>query len=115
MHGFSQSDFATGNLQNGIIIFDEVHYYETHTLNVMLRLFFILRKMGIPHLLMTGTAPEFLLRALNANREIYSIVKDKEGLEFKPFMIVKSEKIFLKMKKFLKKLKMIILIIKRFL
>ncbi len=105
VHGFSQSDFATGNLQNSIIIFDEVHYYETHTLNVMLRLFFILRKMRIPHLLMTGTAPEFLLRALNANREIYSIVKDKEGLEFKPFMIVKSEKNILENEKVFEEIK----------
>jgi len=91
-HGFSQSDFASGNLQNSVIIFDEVHYYETHTLNVLLRLFFILRKMKIPHLLMTGTAPEFLLKALNKKKELYSIVKDNEGLKFKPFAIVKREK-----------------------
>lgn len=91
-HGFSQSDFASGNLQNSVIIFDEVHYYETHTLNVLLRLFFILRKMKIPHLLMTGTAPEFLLKALNKKKELYSIVKDDEGLKFKPFAIVKREK-----------------------
>ena len=91
-HGFSQSDFASGNLQNSIIIFDEVHYYETHTLNVLLRLFFILRKMKIPHLLMTGTAPEFLLKALNKKKELYSIVKDDEGLAYQPFTIVKREK-----------------------
>ena len=91
VHGFNQSDFACGNLQNSIIIFDEVHYYETHTLNVLLRLFFILRKMKIPHLLMTGTAPEFLLKAINKKKEVYSIVKDDEGLEYQPFTIVKRE------------------------
>jgi CRISPR-associated endonuclease/helicase Cas3 len=96
VHGFSQSDFASGNLQNSIIIFDEVHYYETHTLNVLLRLFCILRKMEIPHLLMTGTAPDFLLNALNRKKELYSIVKDNEGLKFEPFTIVKNEENILK-------------------
>jgi len=92
VHGFNQADFACGNLQNSIIIFDEVHYYETHTLNVLLRLFFIFRKMKIPHLLMTGTAPEFLLKAINKKKELYSIVKDVEGLKYQPFAIVKREK-----------------------
>lgn len=90
VHGFSQSDFATGNLQNSIIIFDEVHYYETYTLDVLLRLLFILRKMGIPHLLMTGTAPEFLLKALNKNKKIYTIFRDNEGLKFEPLIITKK-------------------------
>ena len=84
--GFSQSDFASGNLQNAIIIFDEVHYYEKHTLNVLLSLFSILRKMAIPHLLMTGTAPEFLLQKLN---DSYTLIKDDIGLEFQPFYLEK--------------------------
>lgn len=92
VHGFSQADFAIGNLQNSVIIFDEVHYYETHTLNVLLRVFSILREMKIPHLLMTGTAPEFLLNGLNRKKDVYSIYKDHEGLKFKPFTIVKREK-----------------------
>jgi len=28
IHGFSQADFALGNLQNAVVVFDEVHYYE---------------------------------------------------------------------------------------
>lgn len=88
VHGFSQADFACGNLQNAIIIFDEVHYYEQHTLNILLRLFSILRKMEIPHLLMTGTAPEFLIKELKNN---YKFIKDTEGLEFKPFIISKKK------------------------
>ncbi len=86
VHGYNQADFALGNLQNSIIIFDEIHYYEIHTLNILLRMFSILKKMKIPHLLMTGTAPEFLLKELNN----YSIIKDNEGLEYKPFIIRKN-------------------------
>ena len=89
IHGFSQSDFACGNLQNAVIIFDEIHYYEKHTLEVLLSLFFILRKTNIPHLLMTGTAPDFLVRELN---EDYELITDNEGLLFKPFYILNKNK-----------------------
>ncbi|GAB4377001.1 MAG: CRISPR-associated helicase Cas3' [Calditrichia bacterium] len=88
VHGFSQADFACGNLQNAIIIFDEIHYYETHTLNVLMRLFNILRKMSIPHLLMTGTAPDFILQEIEKS---YEMVIDQEGLIFQPFVISKQE------------------------
>ncbi|MFQ5753675.1 MAG: CRISPR-associated helicase Cas3', partial [bacterium] len=87
VHGFSQADFACGNLQNAVIIFDEVHYYEQHTLNILMRLFQILRKMDIPHLLMTGTAPQFILDEVEKN---YAIVTDQEGLSFQPFILQKQ-------------------------
>jgi len=85
VHGFSQADFACGNLQSSIVIFDEIHYYETHTLNNLLVVFQKLREMKIPHLLMTGTAPQFLLNALNSE---YSIIWDDEGLAYQPFTIL---------------------------
>lgn len=84
IHGFGQADFASGNMQTSAIIFDEVHYYEMHTLEVLLFVFQALRKMRIPHLLMTGTAPDFLMDKLRDN---YQMVKDLEGLQFKPFSI----------------------------
>ncbi len=93
-HGFSQADFACGNLQNSVIIFDEVHYYEPHTLNILLQGFQILKDWRIPHVLMTGTAPEFLINSLGEN---YNFVKDNEGLYFEPFYIEKkahSESLF---------------------
>lgn len=88
VHGFSQSDFACGNLQNAILIFDEVHYYEKQTLDILLRLFNILKKIDIPHLLMTGTAPNFLLKKIEESG--YKIIKDEEGLSYKPFVISKK-------------------------
>jgi len=81
--GFSQADFAVGNLQNAVIIFDEVHYYEKLTLEHLLTLFNLLRKMDIPHLLMSGTLPDFILKEL---RDYVHII-DEEGLNFKPFKI----------------------------
>jgi len=90
VHGFSQSDFACGNLQNAVIIFDEVHYYELHTLNNLLRVFSYLRKMDIPHLLMTGTAPQFLLEKISKD---YELITDREGLVFQPFILKKETEI----------------------
>lgn len=81
--GFSQADFACGNLQNAVIIFDEVHYYEKLTLEHLITLFSTLRKMDIPHLLMSGTFPEFMLSRL----KYYEFIRDDEGVAFKPFKI----------------------------
>ncbi len=91
VHGFPQADFALGNLQNAVIIFDEVHYYERQTLKHLVDLFKILRKMKIPHLLMSGTLPDFLIERVNRDageEEInYGLIEDKEGLNFTPFRV----------------------------
>jgi len=87
--GFSQADFALGNLQNAVIIFDEVHYYEKLTLEHLLTLFKRLIKMDIPHLLMSGTLPDFMLKELD---NCYEHITDKEGLEFRPFKLEFHEK-----------------------
>lgn len=91
VHGFPQADFACGNLQNAVIIFDEIHYYETQTLKHLVDLFAVLRKMGIPHLLMSGTLPTFLKNRLKKESVqegiTYSEVCDNEGLQFTPFKI----------------------------
>ena len=84
VHGFRQADFALGNLQNATIIFDEVHYYEKHTLNHLTTLFRLLKKFDIPHLLMSGTLPDFIRDEL----ENYVEVIDKEGIEYTPFLLI---------------------------
>jgi len=88
VHGFRQADFALGNLQTAVIVFDEVHYYEKHTLEILLTLFSILRKMDIPYLLMSGTLPEFFIRgAKESNPDCVGPILDVEGLKFEPFKI----------------------------
>jgi len=89
--GFRQADFALGNLQNAVIIFDEVHYYEKVTLEHLITLFAGLRKMKIPHLLMSGTFPEFLLERLKD----YNYIIDDEGLKYKPFRLVYEDKMLI--------------------
>ncbi len=93
VHGFPQADFALGNLQNAVIIFDEVHYYETQTLKHLVDLFKILRKMRVPHLLMSGTLPDFLIERINKDSKEenikYELIKDKIGLQYTPFKIEK--------------------------
>jgi len=87
--GFPQADFATGNIQNAVIIFDEVHYYEKFTLEHLVTLFDVLRQLDIPHLLMSGTLPDFLLNRLG---EEYQHITDHEGLSFRPFKFEYTKK-----------------------
>lgn len=83
VHGFSQADFTLGNLQTSVLIFDEIHYYEENTLNHLYTLFGFLREMNIPHILMSGTLPNFITDYLPD----YEMTKDIEGLNFEPFTI----------------------------
>lgn len=87
VHGFNQADFALGNLQTSVIIFDEIHYYEETTLNHLCTLFDFLKEMNIPHILMSGTLPNFITRDLLD----YDMTKDVEGLNFEPFSIEYNE------------------------
>ena len=82
VHGFKQSDFALGNLQNAVIVFDEIHYYEKKTLDHLFTLFRLLREFEIPHLLMSGTIPQFIKEPANN----YVEIKDEEGLNYVPFV-----------------------------
>ncbi len=86
IHGYKKSDFALGNIQNAVIIFDEVHYYEKTTLSHLCQLFNILKEMNIPHLLMSGTIPNFLNEKID-----YDTVVDNEGLNYKPFKMFFNE------------------------
>jgi CRISPR-associated endonuclease/helicase Cas3 len=86
IHGYKKSDFALGNIQNAVIIFDEVHYYEKTTLSHLYGLFDILKEMDIPHLLMSGTIPNFLNEKVN-----YDTIVDVEGLDYRPFRMFLNE------------------------
>ena len=92
LHGFSQADFALGNLQTSCIIFDEVHCYERLLLSHLKLLFRTLREMKIPHLLMSGTFPQFLRNELSRDSaEAYIPFQDNEGLYFEPFVLTKRD------------------------
>ncbi|MGC9443493.1 MAG: CRISPR-associated helicase Cas3' [Candidatus Methanospirareceae archaeon] len=99
IHGFSQADFALGNLQNAVIVFDEVHYYEKQTLEHIMTLLGLLKEMQIPHLLMSGTLPEFFIQKVKKiNAEYQGPFTDDVGLKFEPFKIAfqSNEKVITK-------------------
>jgi CRISPR-associated endonuclease/helicase Cas3 len=95
VHGFSQADFALGNLQNAVIVFDEVHYYEKNlddhnksTLDHLATLLQILKQMKIPNLLMSGTLPDFFVDEVKKiNPEYTGPFTDNKGLGFEPFKL----------------------------
>lgn len=97
VHGFSQADFAFGNLQNSVIVFDEVHYYDKHTLEHLITFFRLLEetKLDVPHLLMTGTLPDFLKKEIGRFNK-YEKIEDKEGLQYTPFEIKKRVQFLVK-------------------
>jgi len=99
VHGFSQADFALGNLQDAVIVFDEVHYYEHKTLEHLYTLFGILKDMEIPYLLMSGTLPSFLIDSVQEkNPDLRGQLEDKEGLKFTPFKIERHKEVLVKVK-----------------
>lgn len=88
VHGFSQADFALGNFQNAVVVFDEVHYYEKQTLEHILTLLGLFKKIKIPHLLMSGTLPQFFIEKVKEiNGEYQGPFTDAEGLHFVPFKV----------------------------
>jgi CRISPR-associated endonuclease/helicase Cas3 len=89
VHGFRQADFALGCLQTAAIVFDEVHCYDRKMLAELRELFKLLRKMRIPHLVMSGTLPEFLIR--EGGLMDYKQITDEDGLKLCPFILRKRE------------------------
>jgi len=84
VHGFKQADYAFGNILNSVVIFDEIHYYEYHTLRYIIEAMDILQELKIPLIAMSGTLPDCIIKKLGVQ---YNIIKDTEGFRFKPFLI----------------------------
>jgi len=91
VHGYKHADFALGNILNSVIIFDEIHYYENHTLRYILDSLKILRDLKIPYIAMSGTLPNFIIEELN-NIQSHALIEDLEGFKLEPFIIKKSSK-----------------------
>ena len=89
VHGFRQSDFALGCLQTAAVVFDEVHCYDRKMLAELRELFKLLRAMHIPHLIMSGTLPKFLIH--EGCLTDYQQITDEDGLERRPFVLRKRE------------------------
>ncbi|MFN4179500.1 MAG: CRISPR-associated helicase Cas3', partial [Armatimonadota bacterium] len=89
VHGYRQADFALGCLQTAAVIFDEVHCYDRKMSAELRELFKLLRAMKIPHLLMSGTLPQFLISETNIVD--YERITDDDGLIRQPFILLKRD------------------------
>ena len=56
-HGYKFADRAFSNIASSLVIFDEVHYYEKHTMGAIAETMRRLTGLQIPHLVMTATIP----------------------------------------------------------
>ncbi len=87
VHGYKQADYALGNILTSVVIFDEIHYYENHTLRYIIEAMELLKKLKVPHIAMSGTLPDCILNRLGNE---YDVIEDEEGFNFKPFIIERA-------------------------
>ena len=64
LHCYRYADRAFGHLQTSVVIFDEIHYYDKNLLAKIGQCIQLLRKLGIPHIIMSATLPVSLQEAL---------------------------------------------------
>lgn len=58
VNGYKHAPKAFGNLQTALVVIDELHYYDSHTIGMIKNLCKVLSFLKIPHLLMTATMPK---------------------------------------------------------
>ena len=64
-HGYKYADSAFSHVASSLVVFDEVHYYEEHTMGAIAEAMRLLTKLEIPHLVMTATIPGVIHQALD--------------------------------------------------
>lgn len=87
-HGYKFSDRAFGNLLSTLVVFDEVHAYDTTTLNAIREGQNILACYGIPAVFMSATLPSSRRRFFNLGEAQTLIESDNP---FKPLRLEKLQ------------------------
>ena len=64
-HGYKYADRAFCNVTSSLVVFDEVHYYEKHTMGAIAETMRRLTDLQVPHLVMTATIPCAVHKELN--------------------------------------------------
>lgn len=64
-HGYRFADRAFSNVASSLVVFDEVHYYEKHTMGAIAETMRRLTELEIPHLVMTATIPKAIRNELD--------------------------------------------------
>jgi len=86
VNGYKYAPRAFGNLQNSLVVIDEFHYYDTHTIGMIECLCKILRGLKIPHILMSATIPDKIKEKFSAEYiTVASQGTDSEGNERRPY------------------------------
>lgn len=87
VNGFKYAPRAFGNILNSLIIIDELHYYDQHTIGMVGCLCEILRRLKIPHIIMSATIPAQIKEKFdNEYQKIQSSGRDNKGNEKNPFI-----------------------------
>lgn len=85
-HGYKFSDRAFGNLMSSVVVFDEVHAYDTVTLNAIREGLDVLQRHNIPTLFMSATLP-------SSRRRFFGLTVERTIIEennpFRPFVVRK--------------------------
>jgi CRISPR-associated endonuclease/helicase Cas3 len=87
VNGFKFAPRAFGNILNSLIVIDELHYYDSHTVGMIECLCEVLRHLKIPHIIMSATIPNQIKEKFDAEyKKIQSSGNDNEGNEKNPFI-----------------------------
>ena len=87
VNGFKFAPRAFGNILNSLVVIDELHYYDSHTIGMVECLCEILRRLKIPHIVMSATIPHQIKNKFDEGyTKIQSSGKDNNGHEKSPFI-----------------------------
>ncbi len=87
VNGFKFAPRAFGNILNSLIVIDELHYYDSHTIGMVECLCEILRRLNIPHIIMSATMPHQIKDKFDEEyNNIQSSGKDNDNNEKNPFV-----------------------------
>lgn len=88
VNGFKYAPRAFGNILNSLVIIDELHYYDSHTLVLIEVLCEVLRFLKIPHIVMSATIPHFIKNKFDDNEylKIQSSGCDVNNIEKTPYV-----------------------------
>jgi len=93
VNGFKFAPRAFGNILSSLIVIDELHYYDSHTIGMIECLCEILRHLKIPHIIMSATMPNQIKEKFDENyTKIQSSGKDNENNEKSPFVFEYHDK-----------------------
>ncbi len=87
-HGFRFSDRAFGNLMSSLVVFDEVHAYDTTTFNAIREGLEVLKLHSIPTLFMSATLPSSRRHFFGLDDRVTVIEKENA---YRPFIVERVE------------------------